>query len=300
MSATASNIKIRSINAIWEIEETICVDVTGAVAADLDGVYFNIYDESTTYYVWFDLDAGSTDPAPGGTGIEVNVTTGMTETQIRDATKTAIEAGTAYNGRTDGNRVFYVLDVTDPVALDAADVDSGISVVVVHKGGSVDLGLLDGDVSPEFTEDLLDVTAHQTGTSILAQLRQGNNASVSLVLKEQTDNLYKEVFGAGGDNFTPGAGTELYGWGDSKQGGNTLKNARRLRFHPYVLADNDRSQDLTFWLAYPNPDSIVFSGENFNTLSVSFTTFLDLNKPTEIRRFAFGDNSQSGIEAPDA
>ncbi len=299
MSASASNVKINPINATWEIEEQVCIDVKDIVAADLNGLYFNIYDASTTYDVFFDLDAAGT-PNPGaGTGIEVDVTTGMTEAAILGAMETAIEGATGYTGRIDGSRLFITLDVTDKVATDAADVDSGISVVIVTKGGFIDLGILDGNVEPSFTEDLLDVTGHQFGTSVLAQLRQGNNAEVALTLKESTQGLYREVFGAGGDTFTPSGGgaTELYGWGDSKQGTNTIVNSRRLRFHPVALDDSDRSEDLTFWLAYPNPDTIVFSGEDFNTLSVTFKTFLDLGKPEQIRRFAFGDSSQAGITA---
>lgn len=295
MSASASNVKINPINATWEIEEQVCIDVKDIVAADLNGLYFNIYDASTTYDVFFDLDAAGTTNPGSGTGIEVDVTTGMTEAQILGVMETAIEAATGYTGRIDGSRLFITLDVTDAVATDAADVDSGIAIAIVNKGGFIDLGILDGNVEPTFTEDLLPVQGHQFGTSILAQLRQGNNAEVTLVLKESTQSLYKEVFGAGGDTFTPGAGTELYGWGDSKQGGNTLVNSRRLRFHPVSKDAADRSEDLTFWLAYPNPDTIVFSGEDFNTLSVTFTTFLDLGKPRAIRRFAFGDSSQTGI-----
>lgn len=295
MSASAANIKISPIEAIWEIEEQVCIDVKGVVAADLNGQYFNIYDATTTYDVFFDLDAAGT-PNPGsGTGIEVDVATGDSAATILSAMETAIEAATGYTGRIEDTRLFLVLDTTDVVANDAADVDTGFSIAVVNKGGSINLGLLDGDVEPSFSEDLLDVTAHQTGTSVLAQLRQGNNADVTLVMKESTTNLYKEVFGAGGAAFTPGAGTELFGWGDSKQGANTIVDARRLRLHPVSKADADLSEDLTFWLAYPNPDSIVFSGENFNTLTATFTTYLDFGKPKAIRRFAFGDSSQTGI-----
>lgn len=293
MSASASNIKIVPINAVWEIEEQVCIDIVDAAAADLDQTHFNIYDATTTYNVWFDLDAAGGSNPGADTGIEVDVATGDSTAVILGAIQTAVEAATGYTGRIDGSRVFFTLDVTTPVANDAVDVDTGFLIAVVNKGGSVDLGLLDGDVEPSFSEDLLDVTAHQTGTSILSQLRQGNNAEVTLVLKESREDLYKEVFGAGGDTFTPVAGTELYGWGDSKQGGNTLANSRRLRLRPVTATD--ASQDLTFWLAYPNPDSIVFSGENFNLLNVTFTTFLDLGKPKAIRRFAFGDSGQAGI-----
>jgi hypothetical protein len=296
MSSTVGNIKISPINATWEIEEQVCVDMKGAVAADLQDKYFNIYDGVSTYNVIYDVDATGIVSPGGGTDIEVDVLTGDSVATILGNTQTAIEAATGYNGRLEDTRLFLTLDTTISVASDAADVDTGFSVDVVSKGGFVDLGLLEGDVEPSFSEDKLPVTAHQTGTSILAELRQGNNAEVTLVLKESSNGLYKEIFGAGGADFTPAAGTEIFGWGDSKQGANTITNARRLRFHPVALPDTDRSEDLTFWLAYPNPDSIVFSGENFNVLNVTFVTYLDLGKPKEVRRFCFGDSSQDGIE----
>lgn len=295
MSASAANIKINPIDATWEIEEQVCLEFADLIAASLNGKYLNIYDASTTYDVFFDLDAASTPNPGGGTGLEVDVATGDTVSVILAAVQVAVEAGTGYLGRVDGTRLFLTLDVTDKVGTDAADVDSGIGVTVVNKGASTFLGILDGDVEPNFSEDLLDVTGHQFGTSILSQLRQGNNAEVTLVLKESTKALYQEIFGAGGGEFTPGAGTELFGWGDNKQGVNTLTNSRRLVFHPVAKDASDKSEDLTFWLSYPNPDSIVFSGENFNLLNVSFTTFLDLSKPRAVRRFAFGDSSQAGI-----
>lgn len=295
MSASANNVKITPIDATWEIEEQVCLEFADLVAASLNNTYFNIYDENTTYYVWYDLDGTGVDPAPGGTGISVAVATGDLPSAILSATQTAIESATGYTGRVDGTRLFITLDTTEKVVGNAADVDSGVGVDIVNKGASTYLGLLDGNVEPAFEQQLLDLTAHQFGTSVLAQLVQGNNATVSLVLKESTQALYKEIFEAGGDTFTPVAGTELYGWGDSKQGGNTLVYSRRLVFHPRALPVSDKSQDLTFWLAYPNPDSIVYSGEEFQLLNVTFTTFLDLSKPRAIRRFAFGDSSQSGI-----
>lgn len=296
MSGNVGNVKISPVDVTWEIEEQVCVNAQGAVAANLGDTYFNIYTPTTAYYVWFNLDAGGTDPAPASqTGIEVAISTGDSIATMLAAVQAAVEAATGYTGRIDGTTLFLTLDSTDKVTSDAADVDSGLDVGIVTKGGSTYLGLLDGDVEPSFTEDKLDVTAHQFGTSVLAQLRQGNNAEVTIALKESNKALYQEIFEAGGGTFTPSGGTELFGWGDNKQGANVVPNSRRLVFHPRVKDVSDKSEDLTFWLAYPNPDSIVYSGENFNLLNATFTTFIDLSKPRAIRRFAFGDSSQSGI-----
>lgn len=295
MSCDVSNVKISPVDVTWEIEEQFCLSMLNAVAANLDGKYFNIYEPSTDYYVWFNLDAGSVDPAPGGTGIAVAIATGDSVATMLAALKSAVEGATGYTGRIDGNEIYFTLDVTTKVSSDVADGDTGLEMSVITKGGSTYLGLIDGDIEPSFSEDKLDLTAHQYGTSILAQLRQGNNAEVTLALKESNKALYQEIFEAGGGTFTPAAGTELFGWGDNKQGSNVVQNSRRLVFHPVLKDAADKSEDLTFWLAYPNPDSIVYSGENFNLLNVTFTTFLDLSKPRALRRLAFGDSSQTGI-----
>lgn len=57
--------------------------------------YFYLYSatDATTYYVWFNKDAGGTDPSlTGKTAIPVAITTGMTAIQVAGATATAIDA----------------------------------------------------------------------------------------------------------------------------------------------------------------------------------------------------------------
>lgn len=48
--------------------------VIPTAAAGLAGKYFKYFTTPTTYYVWFKVDGTGTDPAPGGTGILVNLT----------------------------------------------------------------------------------------------------------------------------------------------------------------------------------------------------------------------------------
>ncbi len=61
-----------------------------------DGEYFSFQElndeagDTTNWYVWFDVDDDDADPTPGGTGIEVDITTGDSSTSIRDAALTAI------------------------------------------------------------------------------------------------------------------------------------------------------------------------------------------------------------------
>lgn len=63
-----------------------------------NGTYFVFFDgpndPADKYYVWY-TDGGATDPAPGGTGIQVNYGAYDDAGLIRDNTKTAIDASTA-------------------------------------------------------------------------------------------------------------------------------------------------------------------------------------------------------------
>lgn len=291
-SNRAANIKISPVDVTWEIEEKFCVDVAGAVATDLDGTHFLFSTPTTDYYVWFDLDNGSTDPAVAGrTGIEVDVATGDSEATIVAAIETAVEGATAYEGVVDASVVTFVFNTTDSVLNSPADGDSGLGIIAVNTGASTYLGLLEGNVEPGFSETTKEITAHQFGTNILTELRQGNAADVTLALKEVTTAIYEAIILAGGGEFTPSGGTKLVGWGDNKQGKNTIVDARKLRLHPVNETNNLR--DLTFWLAYPKMDSIVYSGEDEQLLNVTFTTYLDESKPEGIRRFALGDSTQA-------
>lgn len=293
---TAGNIRIQTVKARWEIEEAFCLKLKGIVSTDLEGKFLNFSTGGTKYYLWFDQSGSASDPTPAGrTGIEVDVSAASSVALILAAIETAVEAATGYEGVIDGTDIRFDLDTTDEVLDAAVDVDTGIIVSNISQGGNIDLGLLDGDVVPALSETLLDVVAHQTGATVLAQLRQGLGVVLPLVLKEFTKDLYQQLITAAGDKFTPPAGTELYGWGTSKLGANTVKNSRRLVLHPFNKPDSDKSEDITVWLAYPNVESITYSGENPQTMNVNFTAFVDDRRPKEINILAFGDSSQAGI-----
>ncbi len=179
-------------------------------------------------------------------------------------------------------------DVTD-----YADVDTGFSFTQCQQGGDLDLGFTDGDLEVTFEETLLSVTAHQTGVTPLADLRQGLVADVKLTMKECNAAKLEEIFAkAAGGSYTPAGGTKLFGWGTSKQGSSTIVQARRLVLHPVRLADNVYTNDLCFWKAYPLPDSLVFSGENPQTVKLTFKIYLDESQQEEISQWAYGDYTQ--------
>jgi len=65
--------------------------------------------------------------------------------------------------------------------------------------------------------------------------------------------------------------------------------------HPVALPENDRSRDLCFWKSYPLISSLVFSGENPETMSISFKAYIDDSRPKGVNLFAFGDHTQAGV-----
>jgi hypothetical protein len=72
------------------VKEVSRVDTVADVAGSLNSKYFFVYSTTTTYYVWYNVSGGGVDPAPGGTGVQVAISTGATANAVRDATVTAI------------------------------------------------------------------------------------------------------------------------------------------------------------------------------------------------------------------
>lgn len=160
--------------------------------------------------------------------------------------------------------------------------------------GATDLGFLDGDIEVAFEEQATDITAHQEGTNVLTAIRTGKNITLSMTLKEVSSANLDLVFAdAGGAAFTPAAGTEVIGWGRSKDFTSMLTQAQKLVLHPVANDALDLSEDLAFWKAYPIPESIAFSGENPKTMSISFRIFPDLTLEPEVSWFVIGDHTQS-------
>ena len=127
----AGNVKVTmSGSAVAEVSTVAAVaDVAGA----LDGKYFTLNSTTTSYYVWMNVDAGGNDPAPGGTGIAVAVTTGDDADTVAAAIQTAVDANGAFGATVTDN----VVTITNAVAGAATDItagDSGFTVATVTEG----------------------------------------------------------------------------------------------------------------------------------------------------------------------
>lgn len=299
MAGSANNILIQPVNVLWQIEAQYQFDT--ANLSDPDGTYFTMYNakDETQYYVWFNLDAGSADPAPGGMDpIEVAVTTGDSPSVIASAMATAIDAiGDFTAGASGSDSLVDVKLSAIGTASDPADVDSGVGIAVCRRGKDFDLGLLEGDVELNLAPANFIVQAHQSGVTPRAALFQGiETAEVSTVMQETQTSKLSEIYGLyGSTGFLPPGGDSVFGAGTSKQGENLLIDAAKLILRPVNAVD--ATTDTTLMLAIPIPDTLVFSGENPKTLACTWQGFVDDAQDTRINVVTFGNASSSNLDA---
>ena len=117
--------------SVAEVTKITCYD-----ASTLDGgEYFYISTTTTDYYVWFDLDNGSTDPsASGRTGVEIDVTTGDVASTIAAALGVALNALSGYTATSSGSAVTVTNGSAGAVTNIPVDVDSGVVINVTTDG----------------------------------------------------------------------------------------------------------------------------------------------------------------------
>lgn len=160
--------------------------------------------------------------------------------------------------------------------------------------GGEDLGYIDGAIELATEETVFDITTHQTGTQVIGNIRTGLSVEVTMNLKESDVAKLKKILSASGGAHTPeGSGTtELFGWGTEKQFTGTFADAKRLVLHPMDMGDS-KAEDWNFWKAYPILNgSLQFSGEEAQTIPLTFKIYMDTTKPKAINMFAIGDGSQ--------
>lgn len=295
MAGSANNVAISPVNMKWQMESEAQVDYSGIAAVDLDAAYWtlNSAKDAIGYYLWHDLDAGSSDPAPAGlTGIEVEVVTGDSATAIATKVAAALDALGDFVSSSDAGVVTYtaaaVGEVTDP-----ADVDAGVSIVICRVGKDFDLGLIEGDVEKNYAPANFILNSHQFGLTPLSALNQGiETLEVGTILQETNRSNLKEMYKIWGGAFTPSAGTEVFGVGTAAIGKNMLTEAGRLVMEPVNFVNSELSYNTTLMLAVPVPDSLVFSGENPRTLSVTWQGFADTSKDGRVNAVLIGDETQ--------
>lgn len=119
--------------------EVSTVDTAGATAGLVGGEYFNLYSakDVTTYYVWMDTngDATTQDPAPGGTGIPVDISalTLPDDTGVASAIQAAINPQVDFNAGVVSTLV-TITNAASGLTTDTSDNDTGFAFATTTQG----------------------------------------------------------------------------------------------------------------------------------------------------------------------
>ena len=158
---------------------------------------------------------------------------------------------------------------------------------------TVDVGVTEGNIQVSFSEDFYNVSCHQYSGEVLDMIRTKNDVELTITIKECTTAKLKQFLNYMGKSYTPAGGgaTAVSGIGLKTLRTGALANCVELTLKPIGATNNLRN--LTFWKAYPQVQSVTYSGEEAVVAEVKFMIFPDLTKVTEVSKFVYGDNSQT-------
>jgi len=301
MANDVSNIRIEPVDLTWGNPETTKITAVADSTDSLDGTFVAMTSATgVLHHVWYNTSGGGApDPAPANsTPIEIAITTDDSAAAVATATITGIDGVALFNAKVDpdDSASYIVQNVGIGAATDTADgsAPTSFTILKLREGSSFELGFIDGDIDFSPTEDLFDVTAQQAGTQILDKIRTGNNVEpVAVAMKESVAAKLKVILEAGGASVTPGGGTEVTGWGETKRFLNISTDNRQLIMHPIRNISTDRSEDLAIWRAYPNLTGLNFSGESDRLINVEFQVIPDPLVLATLNMFIFGDHQQN-------
>lgn len=296
MACEGNNIQIVPVNVYWQMETQECIDFAGLTGLAAKGDHIVIYSakDATKFALWGD-DGVVADPVVSGATLLPFTIVGDSDTAstLATAAAAALDANAGFTASASGT-VVSVKRTAIGETTDTTNGNMGVSVTVSKRGKDFDLGLLEGDVEFSVSPSNFIVQSHQSGVTPRAALFQGfETIEVSTTLQETSKSKLKEIYKMYGGSFTPMSGTEVFGGGTAKQGQNLLIDAARLVLKPVTATNN--TDNTTLMMTIPIPDSLVFSGENPKTLSMTWQGFIDSSADTRVNAFMFGDQTQDGI-----
>lgn len=274
--------------------------------SSLNSKYFLLYTPAgLRYLVWFNVATAGVDPdLDGYTSVPVAIAEDANANAVATAVQTAIAALPAFTGSTVSGKIVTVKHAAEGYSNEAHDAQdslkqTGFGFELSELGDKFErMGFIDGDITVSgLAQQVLDVTAHQTGTNLLAQLITGSgNPEMSFAVKEITDAIVKKLAQYRTGTYLPvlDGSTALTGLGT--RGQFKKKRTTRVVLHPVSKVLADKSRDLCLWKATLDSEETTKSGENVLTLPVTVKGMYDCSKPDAISVCAVGDWSQ--IEAP--
>lgn len=289
-------VKVEPCEVTWGRAQVQTVTCVADTSSSLNSTFFHLYSalDETHYYVWIDVGSAGVNPSvSGATGVEVDIAEDATAAQVATAVASAINALAPFGATADGAVVTVTnadLGYATPASNGSA---SPVFTYAVTTVGAKLAGFTDGDVELSVDEQMVDVTAHQTGTNVLSRIRTGLVIEdVTIAFKETSVAQMRDYITQMGASMTPSGGTEAFGIGTSKQFTQVLDQAEKLVMHPVVLAAGTLTRDWAFWKAYPKLDSVSHSAENPMMVNVSFQVYPDYTKDARVRYCVFGNHTQ--------
>ena len=146
-SPIAIKVDVAVTTGAAEVTSIVCV---ADVAGSLGGKYFLIDGIDATgrvkkFYVWIDVDNGSSDPnVSGRTAIEVDITAGATAAQVATAVQTAINAVDEFGASVVTDTV-TVTNANKGDVSNAVDVDTGFTISTTTGGADNDYALINAN-----------------------------------------------------------------------------------------------------------------------------------------------------------
>ncbi len=297
-----ANIMIEPMNVTWgsDVAQVQKISCRADVSSDLNNDFFYILDASNVkYHVWFNVASGGTDPAPGGsTAVPVAIAANATASAVATAVQTAIDGLAAFTATASGSVVTATI-VANGYAVPAHEgVGTEFAFELVTEGDlAADVGFIDGNIEIAYNNDLVDVTAHQTGTNVLLQFLTGKNVEFSLTFKETGTSQLQKLYRQNNTMYsTPGAnGAIVVGIGTDKNCENMFKYYKKMVLHPVCLGASDKSRDITFWKTGITIESDAISGEEVRMITAAVKAYPDTTKRAVAQIAVLGDSSGSFV-----
>lgn len=287
MAITPGNIKVEPSDVFFDGVNLGCIDGDVEVTTEEQLVDVTCHQSGTQV-----IDSIRT-------GVNVSIAVALKETSTSQLQTALGYAGDTVTAEAEVTTVTTVADVSG--SLDgtyftlnsAGDATNYYVWIDVAAGGNdpAPAGLTGIQVSVA-TNDTADDVATAVASAVTGNADFGASASGSVVTITHAATGGATNAADVDSGFTIAITNEgigaVTGWGESKRFTNVSNDTKILKLHPANTAESDVSRDLVFWKAYPVLESITKSGENPQTVSLTFRIFPDSSRPSGANIFALG------------
>ena len=126
--------RVQNIYSHASGREATQIDFTGHTI--VGGDHFLINSPADSYYVWYTVDAAGADPAPGGTGIQVDILSGDTDIQVAQKTQAVLAGELDFDCATTATAVIIVINHVGGAVTAASDSNTGAAFTQLLAGSN--------------------------------------------------------------------------------------------------------------------------------------------------------------------